>query len=222
VPAPAPESAPTPPRATASELEFDPELLALPGPPRRERRLGLVVLVLAAMAALAMAVALRHDAAFALAPSEPIDLGDLRTASAATLGAAENRSVRAEAFLGAAGAIRYERLLLRDTFRALPVAGRRDVWVELRVPSGPESGRWEPPTSISGHLVRFEDAGPRHRALASAIERVNREALPADAWLLIDGEGPEHARWALVLAVTFLAFAAWHGATIARMLRRTR
>ncbi len=211
----------------ASDLdgELDPELLALPDPPRRERTRSVVVLALAAAAALAMVFALRHDVAYALArpaPADLGDLGDLRTATPAVLSAHENRPVRAEAMLGAAGAIRYERLLSDDTFRVVPVAGRRDVWVEVRVPAGQESGRWEPPRAFSGRLVRFDDAGPRHRGLAKAIEQTTHERVAAGAWLLVDGDDPAGARWALVFAATFLVFAGWHAVTIARMLRRVR
>jgi hypothetical protein len=201
--------------------ELDPELVALPDPPRRERTLTLLVLALAAVAALAMAFALRHDVAYALSRSAAMSLGDLRAANpGVVLAPCENRLVRAEAMLGAAGGIRYERLLSGDTFRAVPVAGRRDIWVEVRVPAGQESGRWEPPRSFAGRLVRFDSAGPRRRGLASAIEQTTHERLPDGAWLLVDGEDPSDARWAVVLAATFLGFAAWNATAIARMVRR--
>jgi hypothetical protein len=102
----------------------------------------------------------------------------------------------------------------------VPVAGRNDIWVEVRVPAGQESGRWEPPRSFTGRLVRFGAAGPRHRGLASAIALATHERLPSGAWLLVDGEDPAHARWVLVLAATFLGFAAWHATAIAKMLRK--
>jgi hypothetical protein len=200
--------------------ELDPELVALPDPPRQERTLNLVVLAMAAVAALAMVFALRHDVAYALARTQSVSVGDLGTASTGVLASFENRLVRAEAMLGAVGGIRYERLLSAATFRTVPVAGRPDVWVEVRVPAGQESGRWEPPRSFTGRLVRFDAAGPRHRGLASAIERLTREHVPSAAWLLVDGEEPADVRLVLVLAVTFLGFAAWHTMAIARMLRR--
>lgn len=215
-------SVPSPMHLARAEFEeqFDPELVALPDPPRQRRALTVIVLGLAAAAALAMVFALRHDVAYAVAPSTPASLGDFRIANDAALALCENRFVHAEALLGAAGGIRYERLLSGDTFRAMPVAGRRDMWVEVRVPGGQESGRWEPPRSFTGRLVRFEAGGPRHRGLASAIERTTHERLPPGAWLLVDREDPAHARWVLILAATFLSFAAWHLAAIAKMLRK--
>jgi hypothetical protein len=200
---------------------LDPELASLPDPPRRQAAWTLVAMALAAAAALAMVFALRPDAAYALAPATPSNVGDLGAATASSLAPFENRLVRAEAVLAASGGIRYERLSSRDSFRTVPVAGRSDVWVEVRVPAG-QDGRWEPPGSFVGRLVRFDAAGPRRRGLASAIERTAGETLPHPAWLLLDGEEPEDARWSLVLAATFLAFAAWHTTAIARMLRRAR
>jgi hypothetical protein len=202
--------------------EFDPELLSLPDPPRRERTLTVVVLAVAAALSLAMVFALRRDVGYALASSTPAGVGDLRTASEATLAAGENRLVHAEAMLGAAGGIRYERPFVDDTFRTLPVPGKDDVWVDVRVPAGQESGRWEPPRTFTGRLVRFESAGPRHRGLAGAIGRTTGSRVPAGAWLLVDGEDPGSARWTILLAAMFLGFAAWNVIAIARIVRKVR
>jgi hypothetical protein len=208
--------------AGAERDEPDPELLALPDPPKRDRTLTVVVLVLAAFAALAMVFALRRDVAYALGGSSAAALGDLHVATAETLGPSDNHFVRADAMLGAAGGIRYERPFANDTFRALPVAGRPDVWVDVRVPAGEETGRWEPPHSFAGRLVRFDTAGPRHRGLARAIEQTTGARIPAEAWLLIDGEEPDGSRWALVLAALFLGFAAWNVVAITRIVRKVK
>ncbi|HEY8090412.1 MAG TPA: hypothetical protein VIF09_21270 [Polyangiaceae bacterium] len=202
--------------------ELDPELLALPDPPRRERTFTVVVLALAAMLALAMVFALRRDVAYAFAASSPVSVGDLQTASGATLVSSENQLVRGEGMLGAAGGIRYERPFVEDTFRTLPVAGRPDVWVDVRVPAGQETGRWEPPRAFTGRLVRFDAAGPRHRGLGRAIEGTTHQGVPAGAWLLVDGEAPQSARWTILLAVMFLGFAAWNVTAIGRIVRRVK
>jgi hypothetical protein len=194
--------------------ELDPELLALPDPPKRERTLTLVVLSLAGLLSLAMVFALRRDVAYALGSATPVDLGDLHAATAASLGAAENHFVRADALLGAVGGIRYERPFVEDTFRALPVA--------VRVPAGQETGRWEPPRTLAGRLVRFDAAGPRHRGIANAIARTTHADVPAGAWLLVDGEAPDGARWTVLLAVAFLGCAAWNLVAMARIVRRVR
>jgi hypothetical protein len=222
LPSGAPPVSPLELRGPESSEELDPELLALPDPPRRERTLTVVVLALAALLSLAMVFALRRDVAYAVSAGTAADLGDLHAATAANLAQLENRYVQAEGLLGAAGGIRYERPFVDDTFRTLPVAGRADLWVDVRVPAGQENGRWEPPRTFGGRLVRFDGAGPRHRGLAHAIEQASSTAVPAGAWLVIDGEAPDKARWTILLAAMFLGCAAWNLLAITRIVRKVR
>ncbi|HEX4448704.1 MAG TPA: hypothetical protein VH044_18300 [Polyangiaceae bacterium] len=209
----------------ASDESLDPELAELPDPPRRARTLTVLILAVATAAAVLATVGLAREIAYALASGSPAALGELRSASEGPLEANENRLVRADAMLGAAGGIRYERPFVVDSFRTLPVAGRAeplDMWVEVRVPSGEESGRWEPPRTFTGRLVRLDAAGPRHRGLRAAIEQATHQPVARGAWLLVDGEDPVDARWAIVLGAMFLGFAGWNAVTIARILRRVR
>jgi hypothetical protein len=205
--------------------EPDPELAALPDPPRRARSLTAAILVIGALAALFATVSLLREVAYALAGDSPAALGELRDTPDAVLARSENRPVRGEGMLGAAGGIRYERPFVDDSFRTLPVAGRAepfDMWVEVRVPAGQESGRWEPPRAFSGRLVRLDAAGPRHRGLRAAIEEATRERIPRGAWLIVDGEDPADARWAIALSLLFLGIVVWNVAATARILRRVR
>jgi hypothetical protein len=198
--------------------EVDPELLALPDPPKRERTFTVVLLVMTAIASLAMVFALRHDAAYAFGAPAAVEIGDLRAAPAEAL--VENRYVRADGMLAAAGAIRYERPFESDSYRVSPVAGRPDLWVEVRVPAGSENARYVPPSHFTGRLLPFDRVGPRHRGLATAVRDATHEQVPAGAWLLVDGESPGSARWAVALVVLFGAFALWNVVAMARLLRR--
>ena len=200
--------------------ELDPELLGLPDPPKKERTMTVVLMAVTALASAAMIAALARDAAYAFASPSAADLGDLRTAPAASL--ADNKLARANGMLGAAGAIRYERPFDHDTYRVSPIAGRPDVWVEVRVPAGEENARYVPPTSFAGRLVSFDHAGQRHRGLAGSIADATGQPVPPGSWLLVDGESPTHARWAVALMALFAAFALWNLATIARLLRKVK
>jgi hypothetical protein len=201
--------------------EVDPELVALPDPPRTERRLTLLVLVLTIVASMAMVLVLARDAAYAFAPRSATDLGDLQTSSPGSVG--ENHFVRARGMLGAVGSIRYERPFESSSYRVAPVAGRPDVWVELRVPAGEETARFVPPSTFAGRLVRFDSAGPRHRGLASAIRDAGGgEGVPAGAWLIVDGGSPDDARWAVALVLLFFGFAGWNAGVLIRLIRKVR
>jgi hypothetical protein len=199
---------------------IDPELLDLPDPPKRERSVTVAMLVFTALASLAMVVALRGDATFAFAPAQPTDLGELGAAPASAF--VENGFVRGSGMLGAAHAIRYERPLVSDSFRLMPVAGRPNVWVEVRVPAGAENIRYVPPSQFTGRLVKFESAGPKHRGLAAAVRDATGQQVPEASWLLVEGDSPSGARGAILLVLMFLGFAVWNLATAAKLLRKVR
>lgn len=135
-----------PPHASAAEA-IDPELAELPDPPKRERSFTVATLIFTAFASLAMVAALRGDAVYALHGSNAraVELGELGSAPAAAF--VENAYVSGTAMVGAAHAIKYERPFVADSFRLMPVAGRPNVWVEVRVPAGAENSRYVPPTS---------------------------------------------------------------------------
>jgi hypothetical protein len=200
--------------------ELDPELLGLPDPPKRERTITVALLIFTMLAAVAMVLALRRDAAYSFAPSSARDVGNLTNASTDSF--VENQYVQGEAMLGAAKAIRYERPLVSDSFRLMPVAGREDVWVEVRVPPRAENIRWVPPSRVSGRLVRFETAGPRHRGLADAVKDATGHEIPKGSWLLVDGNAPSDARWAVLLVTMFGAFALWNMFAMSRLLRKVK
>jgi hypothetical protein len=199
---------------------IDPELLDLPDPPKRERSVTVGMLVFTAFASLAMVAALRGDATYAFAPALATNLGDLGSAPAAAF--VENGFVTGTGMLGAAKAIRYERPLVSDSFRLMPVAGRPNVWVEVRVPAGRENIRYVPPSQFTGRLVKFESAGPKHRGLAAAVSDATGQNVPAASWLLVEGEAPTGARGAILLVLMFLGFALWNITAAAKLLRKVR
>lgn len=200
---------------------IDPELLDLPDPPKRERSFTVGTLIFTAVASLAMVGALRGDAGYAFGAARPVELGDLGSAPAAAF--VENGFVSGSAMLGGAHAIRYERPLVSDSFRLMPVMGRlgsEALWVEVRVPAGAENIRYVPPSQFTGRLVKFESAGPKHRGLASAVHAATGQKVPDASWLLVEGEAPTGARWAIMLIAMFLGFAAWNLAVVAKLLRK--
>lgn len=199
--------------------EVDQELLDLPAPPKRERTATVALLLFTAVMSLAMVGALWRDAAYALSSAQRETL-DLSSAQAADFH--DNAFVEATAMLGAAHAIRYERPLVSSTFRLMPVAGRPNVWAEVRVPAGEENARWVPPKVVVGRLVRFEASGPKHRGLADAVKQATGQDVPKGSWLLVQDEGPADARSAVLLVLLFAGFAAWNVFATSRLLRKVR
>lgn len=199
----------------------DPELLALPAPPKRERLLTVALMAITAIAAGLLAWSLRSEARYAIASSAPKDLGDLVGFDAGS--AQPNTYVTGSSkLLGTKGAIKYGRPAESDSFRLAPVAGNDKLWVEIRVPEGFEGPRFIPPTTFAGRLVPFSEAGLRHSGLPETVRQKGGGNVPADAWILIDGSSPRASRWALALVVVFAAFALWNVVGVVRLLARVK
>lgn len=205
---------------TLPKEEPDPELEALPEPRRPGRRPTLVALAMTALGAASMVFALRTEATYSLKGGPPKDLGDLT--HWAPDGTQENQWVRAEGPLGTEGAIRYARPLDGDSFRLAPVAGNDKIWVEVRVPAGLEGPHFVPPGSFVGRLIPMSRAGLRHSGLSDEITRITSQTMAPGAWLLVDGESPSGARWALGLVSLFVGFVGFSLFGLYRLLRPIR
>jgi len=203
---------------TRKEVE-DPELQALPGPPKKERTLAAALMLVTALSAGTMCWALSSEVAYATAKPIPTHAGDLTKLDLAN---AEPGYVEAHGLLGSAGAVRYSRPFEGDSFRLHPVAGNKRIWVEIRVPQGMEGPRFVPPSSFTGWLVPFEDAGLRHAGVAKSVARETKSAVPPNSWILIDGASPRASRWAVALFALFGFFSIWNVVSLVRILRPVR
>jgi hypothetical protein len=85
-----------------------------------------------------------------------------------------------------------------------------------------ESGRFVSPTTFVGHLMPLEGAAFRYRGLNRSVQEVTGTAIPANAWVLVDGATPAASRWTVALAALFAVFAGYNLVTIARMMRPVR
>jgi hypothetical protein len=71
-------------------------------------------------------------------------------------------------------------------------------------------------------MIRFRDAGLRHRGLRGAIESNTGQKVGDDAWLVVDGQSPQGARAFAFLWAMFVAFAMWNVVSIVRLARRVK
>jgi hypothetical protein len=202
------------------EGAVDPELVELPRPPRFERLVSIALMIATAVLAAVLAVGLAGDVRYALASSDPDDIGDL--VHWAPRPEMSNRFVRATGRLGSVGAIRYDRPMDRDSFRLAPVVGNDKMWVEMRVPNGTESGHFAAPATLVGRLMSLQGAAFRYRGLGRSVKEATGTDLPPDAWVLVDGATPTASRWTVALAVLLVVFAGYSLLTIARIVRPVR
>ncbi len=197
----------------------DPELDALPPPRRPWRRLTLLLMTVTAVASSAMVWKLWGEAVYPLKAAKPVDIQRLDDIA---LGPElSNEWVRAEAALDTAKAVSYSRPLEKDEYRLLPVEGRADLWIELRIPEPytTTSAHFIPPATFVGRLVPMADAGLRYAGLQDDVDAVSGLTGPRNgAWVLIDGETPGALRWATGLALVFVGFAAFNLWGLTRLL----
>jgi hypothetical protein len=193
----------------------DPELQALPEPRRPWRRATLVSLCLTCLASLLMCFELRPLAEYALMGGQPGNVDPLERLQPTP--ALANTWVHAEGALEPAIA-GYRRPLDPDRFRLARALDNPRVWVELREPRGSLGEHFVPPVSFVGRLVPLSETGLSHRGLLGALSESGQPAPPPDAWLLIDGESPSSSRWALGVCALMLAFAAFSGWGIVKLL----
>jgi hypothetical protein len=206
----------------SSELvaSVDPELVALPRPPRQERTISLLLMALTGFLAALMTAALASDVFYAFAGSAPEAVGDL--AQLAPGSAHRNKFVRADGLLRAENAIRYRRPLETDTFQLVPVSGNDRIWVELRVPPGAPNATAAPPVTFVGRLLPLRSIAFGLGGLRRSLDATTIAPIAADVWVLIDGATPVSSQWTVALAALLVAFAGYNLVMIARILRPAR
>jgi hypothetical protein len=177
----------------------DPELLALPAPPRGRRLATLVVMALVVVAAMALAVSLRHDLAYFFSTGQTIDLGDVRSIDPATL--EPNTHVRISGTPMMSRAVRYRRVLTGGRYVVFPLAGQRTVYVQVDDRED-AVGRNE----FSGRLVTFSQLGGRMGAVREYLGRDMSLPVSGESFLLLADESPGSYGWALVLAAICALF----------------
>ena len=205
--------------ASADPL-IDPELVALPRPPRQERTISLLLMTLTGLLAAMMTAALASDVTYAFSGSAPQSIGDLsQLAPGAEL---QNKFVRADGLLRQENAIRYHRPLENDTFQLVPVSGSDRLWVELRVPSGAPNAAAAPPVTFVGRLLPARSIAFGLGGLRRSLNATSVGPLAGDAWVLVDGATPTSSQWTVALAALLVLFAGYNLVTIARILRPAR
>lgn len=185
--------------AGADRDAVDPELLALPAPPKGRRFATLVVMALVVVAAMALTVSLRHDLAYFFASSQTVDLGDVRDVDPARL--TPNSHVRVEGTPMMSRAVRYRRVLTGGEYVVFPLAGQRTVYVQVEDRDDAIARN-----EFSGRLVTFSQLGGRMSAVRGYLGQEMRLPVSGDSFILLADEGPGSYAWAFMLALLCVLF----------------
>ena len=177
----------------------DPELLALPAPPRARRMMTLVVMAVVVVAAMALALSLRHDLAYFFSSPATIDLGDVSTIDPAEL--EPNSHVRISGTPMMSRAVRYRRVLTGGRYMVFPLAGQRTVYVQVEDRTD-ALGQSE----FSGRLVTFGQLGSRMSTVRGYLGGELDLPVSNESFLILADESPSSYGWAFVLAALCLLF----------------
>jgi hypothetical protein len=156
-------------------------------------------MALAVVAALALVLSLMGDMGYALAKTQPRDLGDARQVDLAEL--ESNSYVHIKAIPTVARAVRFSRGL-GTQYRVFPLSGQRQIFVQIEERGGESFVRSE----FSGRLVTLGDLGGRYADLAKAMEEQAGLPVTPDSFMLLADEQPGDYWWTWMVGLFCLGF----------------
>ncbi|HEX4353201.1 MAG TPA: hypothetical protein VHZ95_09810, partial [Polyangiales bacterium] len=117
------------PASIEADGQLDPELLALPAPPRGRRLVAMVSMAAVVGLALGLCSSVRSDIEYALSPDRAEMLGDAIQQKPSALPSNAYVLVRGTPMLS--GMVRFESGLFGREYVVFPLAGQRNVFVQV-------------------------------------------------------------------------------------------
>ena len=185
--------------------EVDPELLALPAPPRARRFVAIGLMALVAVAAMALIASIRADIQYFFATPRAVDLGDVSAVRPVDL--VPNTFVRISGSPMASHTVRFQRMLSSTTYSIFPLAGQRNVFVQVTT-DDPDAARRRARTEFTGRLVTFGQLGGRYSEIRSYLHGALGLPVTAESFVVLADEPPGSYGWALAIALLCLLFVA--------------
>lgn len=183
----------------------DPELLALPAPPHARRWLSLALLLAVVVAAGALLLQLRADLSYALASGRESDIGDAAKLELATL--VPNSYVRVRGTPMLSRMVRYERALSGEAFAVFPLAGQRQIFVQVPLAALQDPARTSQ-GEFRGRLQTFGQLGGRLRPVRNYLARTMRLPVTGESFVVLAEESPGAYGWAVALCALCTAIMA--------------
>lgn len=175
----------------------DPELLALPAPPRGRRLLAMTLMAAVVALSLGLASSVRPDLSYALQGDDAVALGDVGKLDPATL--VSNRYVRVRGTPMLAGMVRFKSGVFGTEQVVFPLAGQRNVFVQVEASTLAEP-RTASRTEFAGRLITFGELGGRFRVVREFLARSFGMPVTGATYLLVDDDPPTTHAWSLFFA----------------------
>jgi hypothetical protein len=181
----------------SGNAELDPELLALPVPPRGQRLLAMILMAAVVGLALGLLSSVRSDIAYALRTDRAELLGSAIGLEPA--GLPSNAYVVVSGTPMLSGMVRFNSGLLGTEYVVFPLAGQRNVFVQVRADSLRDP-RTAASTEFAGRMVRFGELGGRFRVVREFLARRMGLPVSAETSLVISDDPPRGHAWSLFFA----------------------
>lgn len=181
---------------------IDQELMALPGPPRGRRLLSLASLLAVVLAAVALLVHVRRDVAYTFASDQAADLGEVTAIELS--GLVPNRYVRVQGTPMLSRMVRFERALSGQQYAVFPVAGQRQVFVQVPVEALSDPARMAQ-AEWTGRLMTFGQLGARFRSVREYLATELELPVTGESFVVLAEEPPSAYGWSLAIAALCLA-----------------
>jgi len=207
---------PSMPATSAEGAEVDQALLALPAPPRARRLAAMASMAAAVAAALGLIAELRYDVTYSFAEDQAVDLG---SATALDLSELEpNAYVRVRGTPMLSRMVRYERALSGASYAVFPLAGQRQVFVQMPAAAIDDPVR-AAPGEFSGRLMTFGQLGGRFRAVRTYLARELGMPVTAESFVVLTEEPPSAYGWSTFVVALCLAIIALMSGLMLRWFR---
>ena len=192
---------PTDPRSGPEAV--DPELLALPEPPRGQRSLTIAVMAAVLAASVALISQIRADIAYFFAPSVAVDLGEARLSQPVDL--PDNAFVRVRGTPMLSKTVTFTVPVTGAQYAVFPLLGQKHVFVqvpadELRDPERGARGEY------FGRLVTFGSLRGRLGVVQNHLHDAMEMPATSESFVLIADQAPESYVWAPALAAVCIVF----------------
>lgn len=181
----------------------DPDLLALPAPPRGQRLMAMTLMAAVMVGSVALIGQIRGDIAYFFAADTVIDLGTARLAKPADM--PTNAFVRVLGTPMLSKMVKFTQPLTGSEQVVFPLAGQRHLFVQVPLDdiNDPDKGaRGE----FFGRLVTFGQLRGRMVSVQGYLHDAMDMPVTAESFVLIADEGPESYLWAPLLAALCLGF----------------
>ncbi|MET0386508.1 MAG: hypothetical protein ABW321_11145 [Polyangiales bacterium] len=178
----------------ALDAELDPELMALPAPPRARRLWAMTLMAAVVALALGLISSVRSDMAYALLPNRAQLLGEAVELDPASL--PQNAYVMVSGTPMLSAMVRFQAGLFGGEYTVFPLAGQRNVFVQVPTESlrDPRSAA---STEFAGRLVTFGELGGRFRVIREFLAQRMGLPVTAETYLVVADDPPRSHAWSL-------------------------